>query len=57
MLWDEPLTRAKVKQQIRRFLKVDKNWVRQAKTCGVEARMVYWDETKNQTIVFAPGEY
>ena len=57
MLWDEPLTRAKVKQQIGRFLKVDKNWLHQAKTCGVEARMVYWDETKNQTVVFAPGEY
>lgn len=57
MLWDGPLTRAEVKRQIGGFLKADKNWVRQAKTYGVEARIVYWEETKNQTVVFAPGEY
>ena len=57
MLGDKPLTRAETKQQIGPFLKEDKNWVRQAKTYGVEARMAYWDETKNQTIVFAPDEY
>ena len=45
-----------LKRQIERFLKAGKNWMHQAKTYGVEARIVYWDETKNQTVVFAPGE-
>ena len=57
MLWDEPVTRAEVKAQIDWFLKEDKNQTQQAKTYGVEARIEYWDETKNQTVVFAPGEY
>lgn len=57
MLWDKPLTRAEIRRQIGSFLKEEKNWVQQAKTHGVEARMVYWDETKNRTIFFASDEY
>ena len=56
ILWDEPLTR-EVKTQIDWFLKEDKNQTQQAKTYDVEARIEYWDETKNQAVVFASGEY
>lgn len=54
---DEPLTRTEVKRQIRNFLKADESWVRQAKEVGVEARIVYWDETKNRIEAFTSDEY
>ena len=52
MILDEPLTKADIKRQIERFLKDDKKGSQQAKEYGVEARMIYWDEAKNQTLVF-----
>ena len=57
MLLNEPLTRTDVRRQIKNFLKADKNWGRQAKKVGAEARIVYWDETKNRTEAFTPNEY
>ncbi len=50
-------SKVEVKEQIHIFLRRDRAWLQQAKKEGVEARLVYWDETKNRTVSFAPGEY
>lgn len=58
MTLEEPLTsKTQVKKQIQQFLKRDKQWIRQAKAKGVEARMVYWDESNNMIVTFVPTEY
>lgn len=49
-------TKAEVKEEMKDFLYRDES-VQEARDNGVEARIVYWDESKNRTIRFAPGEY
>lgn len=49
-------TKAEVKEEMRDFLDRDE-LAQEAREKGVEARIVYWDESKNRTIRFAPGEY